>query len=43
MCCTGCIQLEVHQCPKLKERIQVDKDNLARKLVKVEAKKVVAF
>jgi hypothetical protein len=43
MCCTRCIQLEVHQCPKLNERIRVDKDNLAKKLVKVEAKKVVAF
>jgi hypothetical protein len=43
MCCTRCIQLEVHQCPKLNERIRVDKDNLAKKLVKVEAKKVVSF
>jgi len=43
MCCTRCIQLEVHQGPKLNERIRVDKDNLAKKLVKVEAKKVVAF
>lgn len=43
MFCTRCIQLEVHMCPKLKERVQVDKDNLAKKLVKVEARKVAAF
>ena len=38
--CTRCIQLEVHQCPKLAERSKNEKENLAMKLVKVVAPKV---
>lgn len=41
--CAGCIQLEVHNCPKLDERSKNEKENLARKLVKVVAPKVAIF
>jgi len=41
--CTRCIQLEVHNCPKLVARVQMDKDNLQQKLVKVVAPKIVLF
>lgn len=41
--CARCIQLEVHDCPKLTARVQMDKDNLQKKLVKVVAPKVVTF
>lgn len=39
--CTRCIQLEAHECPKLSTRIQKDRDNLKKQLVKVVAAKVV--
>ena len=39
--CTRCIQLEAHECPKLNARIQEERDNLKKKLVKVEALKIV--
>jgi hypothetical protein len=39
--CTRCIQLEAHSCPKLNARIQEERDNLKKKLVKVEALKVL--
>jgi hypothetical protein len=41
--CARCIQLEAHECPKLGERSQTEKDNLAKKLVKVAAPKVLTF
>jgi len=41
--CCKCIQLEVHECPKLDERSKIEKENLAKKLVKVEAPKVLTF
>ena len=41
--CCKCIQLEVHCCPKLDERSKTEKENLAKKLVKVIAPKVISF
>jgi predicted nucleic acid binding AN1-type Zn finger protein len=41
--CAKCIQLEVHDCPKLDERSKTEKENLAKKLVKVTAPKVATF
>ena len=41
--CFRCIQLEVHCCPKLDERVKTEKENLSKKLVKVLASKVVLF
>ena len=41
--CSKCIQLEVHFCPKLSDHVQMDKDNLRKKLVKVEAPKITLF
>ena len=41
--CCKCIQLEVHACPKLDERLKTEKENLSKKLVKVEAPKVLTF
>jgi hypothetical protein len=41
--CARCIQLEAHTCPKLNERSRTEKDNLAKKLVKVTAPKVATF
>lgn len=41
--CSRCIQLEVHFCPKLDERSKNEKENLAKKLVKVVAPKVAAI
>jgi len=41
--CAGCIQLEVHNCPKLDERSKNEKENLSKKLVKVVAPKVATF
>jgi len=41
--CAKCIQLEVHCCPKLDERSKIEKENLAKKLVKVVAPKVLSF
>jgi len=41
--CYRCIQLEVHSCPKLDERAKIEKENLATKLVKVQAPKVQAI
>jgi hypothetical protein len=41
--CCKCIQLEVHCCPKLDARSKIEKENLAKKLVKVEAAKIVTF
>jgi len=41
--CAKCIQLEVHSCPKLDERSKIEKENLAKKLVKVVAPKVLTF
>lgn len=38
--CAKCIQLEVHYCPKLDERSKIEKENLTKKLVKVQAAKV---
>ena len=38
--CSKCIQLEAHFCPKLDERTKIEKENLAKKLVKVVAPKV---
>lgn len=41
--CTRCIQLEAHFCPKLDERSKIEKENLAKKLVKVVAPKMESF
>ena len=41
--CAKCIQLEVHFCPKLDERAKIEKENLASKLVKVQAPKIQAI
>lgn len=41
--CARCIQLEAHMCPKLDERARTEKENLAKKLVKVVAPKVATF
>lgn len=41
--CAKCIQLEAHFCPKLDERTKIEKENLAKKLVKVVAPKVQTF
>ena len=41
--CCRCIQLEVHCCPKLDERSKIEKENLAKKLVKVVGSKVATF
>ena len=41
--CCRCIQLEMHSCPKLNERSKTEKENLAKKLVKVAPTKVVTF
>lgn len=41
--CTRCIQLEAHECPKLNERVKIEKDNLSSKLVKVMAPKIQTF
>ena len=38
--CARCIQLEAHFCPKLDERTKIEKENLAKKLVKVVAPKI---
>ena len=43
MFCARCIQLEVHKCPKLDERSKIERENLAKKLVKVQAAKIVGF
>ena len=43
MFCAGCIQLEVHQCPKLDARLKTERANLESKLVKVIASKVQKF
>ena len=39
--CTGCIQLEVHNCPKLSQRIETEQTILEKKLVKVEGLKIL--
>ena len=39
--CARCIQLEAHSCPELNARIQDERDNLKKKMVKVEAMKVI--
>lgn len=39
--CARCIQLEVHFCPKLSTRSSTEKSQLAEKLVKVVAPKVL--
>lgn len=41
MCCSQCIQLEVHKCPKIGDRIQEQQDYLAKKLIKVVAPKII--
>lgn len=41
MFCARCIQLEVHCCPGLDERTKIEKENLAKKLVKVEGTKLL--
>lgn len=41
--CARCIQLEAHFCPKLDERTKIEKENLAKKLVKVVAPKMETF
>ena len=41
--CTRCIQLEVHNCPGLTDKIKSSKELLAQKLVKVEAPKISSF
>ena len=41
--CCGCIQLEVHLCPKLDERSKIEKENLSKKLIKVVAPKMVSL
>ena len=41
--CARCIQLEVHFCPNLKTRSAAEKEELAKKLIKVVAPKVVAI
>jgi predicted nucleic acid binding AN1-type Zn finger protein len=41
--CYKCIQLEAHFCPKLDERSKIEKENLAKKLVKVVAPKIEGF
>ena len=38
--CTRCIQLEMHQCPKLVGRGEFERALLEKKLIKVEAAKV---
>lgn len=43
MFCSGCIQLEVHSCPKLNAQTQAEKDILEKKMVKVVAPKVTYF
>ena len=40
-CCVSCIQSEAHSCPMLEARIQSAREELAKKLPKVEAPKVV--
>jgi len=41
--CTRCIQLEMHKCPKLDGRGESERALLEKKLIKVEAAKVVKF
>ena len=41
--CTACIQLEVHTCPALADKQAFEKENLAKKLVKVTAPKIDSF
>ena len=40
-CCSGCIQSEAHSCPMLKTRILAAREELMKKLPKVEAPKLV--
>lgn len=39
-CCAGCIQSETHGCPMLETRILAARQELAKKLPKVEALKL---
>jgi len=41
MFCTRCIQLENHSCPQLAKRIDTEKQNLEKKLIKVVAQKII--
>ena len=41
MCCVNCIQSETHSCPMLETRILAAREELANKLPKVEAPKVI--
>ena len=41
--CARCIQLETHYCPGLDKRALTEKENLAKKLVKVVAPRVAAI
>lgn len=38
--CAKCIQLEMHLCPKLDERSKIEKENLSKKLVKIQSHKI---
>jgi hypothetical protein len=40
-CCAGCIRSEAHSCPMLEQRILAAREELAKKLPKVEAPKVI--
>lgn len=40
-CCAGCIQSEAHSCPMLAQRVLAAREELAKKLPKVEAPKVI--
>lgn len=40
-CCAGCIQSEAHSCPMLAQRVLAAREELAKKLPKIEALKIV--
>ena len=42
-CCSGCIQSETHSCSMLQMRILSAREELAKKLPKVEAAKLIKF
>jgi hypothetical protein len=41
--CTGCIQLEVHHCPNIKKRLEIEKELLGKKLVQIKSEKILKF
>lgn len=41
--CSGCIQLEIHACPNLSARKEIDRNKLQDQLIIVKASKILKF